>query len=196
MKAELELEVRERDGERFLCAPTVGQFRALIAPATPASPGLAIGLLSVLGRVYELRLPPQVGACIVTPKLSDTARTAVACGDELFQLAALEAGPDLGGKHGLASGTSAQQAQGIAVLLSQTGRYYDRPAPDRPPFVRVGDEIQHGQPIGLIEVMKTFNQVVYGGAGMPPRARVLAVLCTNESEVRRGQEFLRIEALS
>jgi biotin carboxyl carrier protein len=43
------------------------------------------------------------------------------------------------------------------------GVFYGRPAPDAEPFVRVGERIAIGQPIGLIEVMKTFNQILFEG---------------------------------
>jgi acetyl-CoA carboxylase biotin carboxyl carrier protein len=40
-----------------------------------------------------------------------------------------------------------------------TGVYYRAPAPKEPPFVEVGDHIEVGQPIGLIEAMKVFSEV-------------------------------------
>ena len=40
-----------------------------------------------------------------------------------------------------------------------TGVFYRTPAPDEPSYVEVGDEIEEGQTIGLIEAMKVFSEV-------------------------------------
>ena len=39
------------------------------------------------------------------------------------------------------------------------GSFFRRPAPDEPPFKEVGDFVATGETIGLIEVMKTFQEV-------------------------------------
>ncbi|RME23553.1 MAG: hypothetical protein D6798_13300, partial [Deltaproteobacteria bacterium] len=43
----------------------------------------------------------------------------------------------------------------VSVEAPMEGSYYWRPAPDQPPFVTVGDVVEAGGRIGLIEVMKT-----------------------------------------
>ena len=40
-----------------------------------------------------------------------------------------------------------------------TGIWYDAPAPGTPPYVRVGDTVNEGFVIGLVETMKVFNEV-------------------------------------
>ncbi len=194
MSARLDLRLAERDGRRVLLSPGAGYFVAAVDRGAAVSPGDLLGFLLVLGREHELRLPAEAGLCFATARAAEVRRAEVGYGDELFALEALDA------KGRAAQGSSARNATeagaGIAVPATQTGRYYDRPSPDRPPFVRVGDEIHSGQPIGLIEVMKTFNQIVYGGPGLPARARVLAIRCANETEVRRGQELLRVDPIA
>lgn len=39
------------------------------------------------------------------------------------------------------------------------GIFYRSPGPDKDPFVRVGDNIEPGQVVGLVEVMKQFSEV-------------------------------------
>ena len=39
------------------------------------------------------------------------------------------------------------------------GSFYRRPAPDQPSFKEVGDLVAVGETIGLVEVMKTFQEV-------------------------------------
>jgi acetyl-CoA carboxylase biotin carboxyl carrier protein len=39
------------------------------------------------------------------------------------------------------------------------GVFYRRPSPEEPPFAAPGEPVTAGQTVGLIEVMKTFNEV-------------------------------------
>jgi len=39
------------------------------------------------------------------------------------------------------------------------GTFYQSPNPDAPPFVQVGDQIQQGQKLCVIEAMKLFNEI-------------------------------------
>jgi len=45
------------------------------------------------------------------------------------------------------------------IIAPLPGIFYRRPAPDKPVFVEVGDTVEAGQAIGLIEIMKQFNEV-------------------------------------
>jgi acetyl-CoA carboxylase biotin carboxyl carrier protein len=47
----------------------------------------------------------------------------------------------------------------LAIVAPLTGIFYARPSPEEDPFVRVGDPVQVGQVVGLIETMKLFNEV-------------------------------------
>jgi len=53
-----------------------------------------------------------------------------------------------------------------AVRSPLTGIWYDAPAPGAPPYVRVGDTIDVGFVIGLVETMKVFNEVTSDLAGV------------------------------
>ena len=45
------------------------------------------------------------------------------------------------------------------------GSFYRRPAPDQPPFKKVGDVVEVGDTIALVEVMKTFHEVKADASG-------------------------------
>lgn len=45
------------------------------------------------------------------------------------------------------------------VIAPIPGIFYRRPAPDKAPFVEVGDTVEVGQTVGLIEIMKQFTEV-------------------------------------
>jgi biotin carboxyl carrier protein len=109
-------------------------------------------------------------------------------GDVLLSLAPLAS--DL---VALASRTASQLAYaddlpaGCRALLAPTdGVFYRRPDPASPPFVEPGERIRSGQPIGLVEVMKTFNQIAYGGPGLPEEALVVEFRREDGDEIARG----------
>ncbi len=54
---------------------------------------------------------------------------------------------------------AASQANLVRITSPMIGVFYRRQSPDSPPFVEVGDEIEAGQTIGLIEAMKVFSEV-------------------------------------
>jgi acetyl-CoA carboxylase biotin carboxyl carrier protein len=49
------------------------------------------------------------------------------------------------------------------------GTFYMRPSPDQPRFVEVGSTVQAGDTVCLVEVMKMFNSVQAGVAGIVER---------------------------
>jgi len=75
------------------------------------------------------------------------------------------------------------------------GRYYGRPSPGAEAFVKVGDELEVGRTVALIEVMKTFNRASYGGAGLPERARVTRLLVAEGDDVNAGDPILGLEKI-
>lgn len=52
------------------------------------------------------------------------------------------------------------------IIAPLPGIFYRRPAPDKPVFVEVGDSVEAGQTIGIIEIMKQFNEVRAESAGV------------------------------
>jgi acetyl-CoA carboxylase biotin carboxyl carrier protein len=61
------------------------------------------------------------------------------------------------------SGGSQAKAQelpeGEIVRSPMVGTYYAAPAPDKPPFVTVGQAVKAGDTLGIIEAMKMFNPI-------------------------------------
>ncbi|SNB72019.1 Biotin-requiring enzyme [Arboricoccus pini] len=69
------------------------------------------------------------------------------------------------------------------------GTFYRRPSPDQPAFKNEGDPVAVGDTIGLIEVMKTFNEVKAEIAGT-----LKAFLVEDEEAVMAGQPLYEIDA--
>ncbi len=83
------------------------------------------------------------------------------------------------------TGAAADAVQGIDVPAPMTGVFYRSPAPGEPAFVEIGDAVEVGQVIGLIEAMKVFSEVPSEVAG-----RVIAVPAKNGELVQQGQALI------
>ncbi len=69
------------------------------------------------------------------------------------------------------------------------GTFYRKPSPDKPPFVQVGDIIEVGQVVCIIEAMKIFNEIESEVAG-----KVVEVLVKGDNEpVEYDQPLFRVE---
>ena len=74
------------------------------------------------------------------------------------------------------------------ILSQLPGTFYRRPAPGAPPFAKEGDVVAAGAVVGVIEVMKMFNEVRVDGGG-----RIVRFLVDNEAPVEPGQALLVLE---
>ncbi len=68
------------------------------------------------------------------------------------------------------------------------GTYYEAPAPGTPNFVKIGDQVQAGATLCIIEAMKMMNQIEADVAG-----KVVAALAKNGEPVEFGQALFIIE---
>src|SRR6185295_19175805 len=83
----------------------------------------------------------------------------------------------------------------LACPAPTDGVFYRRPAAGVPPFVEVGSRIRSGAPVGLVEVMKTFHQIVYGGPGLPAEVEVLEIRAEDGEEVRARQPLVVVRGV-
>ena len=75
----------------------------------------------------------------------------------------------------------------MAQLLSPLpGTFYRMPAPDKPSYKDDGDTVTEGDVIGLIEVMKSFNEVRANRSGK------ITFVAENEDPVMAGQLLAEI----
>jgi biotin carboxyl carrier protein len=87
------------------------------------------------------------------------------------------------------SGRGGKRAeQGVAIVAPLTGVYYSAASPTTPAFANIGDIVQVGQVIALIEAMKVFNEITAEVSG-----KVVAHVATNGNVVQKGEVLLRIE---
>jgi acetyl-CoA carboxylase biotin carboxyl carrier protein len=75
-----------------------------------------------------------------------------------------------------------------AVKAPMVGTAYIASQPDQPPFVKLGDKVESGQVILIIEAMKVMNQI-----RAPRSGRVAEVLIADGAPVEYGQVLMVIE---
>lgn len=90
------------------------------------------------------------------------------------------------------AGAGEGDAAGQLFRSPMSGQYYRRPSPDQPAFIAVGDVVETGAQIGLVEVMKFFYPLVFEGKG---RWRILEILVGETASLDAGDPVLRIEAV-
>jgi len=198
----LEVVVLGPDGEPprwSLASPGVGWFRPAIEPGHLLVPGDELGTLDVIGRIHRL-IVPRVRGLVLNP-VDPAGRAGLAPRGVGYGEVLALVDPALGGAAGLADASAtlagtATGTGGVVFVAPTSGRYYGRPGPGKPAFIAVGDEVGEGATICLLEVMKTFNRVTYGGGGLPPRARVTAILVADESDVDAGAPLVQLEPLA
>lgn len=74
------------------------------------------------------------------------------------------------------------------ITAPMVGTFYRRPSPDSRPYVEVGDHVEKGQVVCLIEAMKLFNEVKSDVSGV-----VRKILVEDASPVEFGQVLFLIE---
>ena len=79
------------------------------------------------------------------------------------------------------------QVQSNSINAPMPSRFYRAPAPDEPPFVKVGDVVSLGEPVAVLEVMKTYNPVE-----APFNCEILEILAEDGDAVEYNQPLFRV----
>lgn len=88
-----------------------------------------------------------------------------------------------------AAATAAPEADSANTFKSpMVGTFYRAASPDAAPFVKEGDTVSVGQPLAIIEAMKTMNQIEADRSGT-----IVKVLATNAQAVEFGQPLFVIQ---
>jgi len=78
----------------------------------------------------------------------------------------------------------------ITIKAPIIGTFYRRPAPDKPPYVEVGDVVKPGDTVCLIEAMKLFNEIESEVHG-----KIVKVLVEDASPVEYDQPLFLVEPM-
>jgi acetyl-CoA carboxylase biotin carboxyl carrier protein len=130
----------------------------------------------------------------------DLDRVKVTIGDATYELVRREPGPQVVAgltrlEGGATSSGSAQAAAGPAasanvkkVVAPLTGVFYCSASPDAEPFVKVGDRVEAGDVVCILEAMKLFNEIQSDFGGTISR-----IVAENGELVTQGQDLIWIE---
>ncbi|MCM8797183.1 MAG: acetyl-CoA carboxylase biotin carboxyl carrier protein [Candidatus Omnitrophica bacterium] len=78
----------------------------------------------------------------------------------------------------------------VEIKAPMVGTFYRAPSPEAPPYVEIGQTIEIGQVICIIEAMKLMNEIKSEIKG-----KVLEILVDNAEPVEFGQPMFIIEPL-
>ncbi len=179
------------DGKVALYAPSPGLWRGAPPKGALVTAGAMLGELEVLGVIHRLLVPRDAfGAVVALPEGRRMGRRPV---DASTPLVVLDPEAAAGHAQAGAVATAAGPSTGPVFRTPLGGRYYARPAPDADAFVSPGDPLVAGTTLALIEVMKTFNRVTYGGDDVPERARVKRIVPADGDDVEAGDVLIELE---
>jgi acetyl-CoA carboxylase biotin carboxyl carrier protein len=83
------------------------------------------------------------------------------------------------------------EEDGYAITAPMVGSYYSAPSPGSPPYVQVGDRVNEGDVLCIIEAMKMMNQIEAEVSGTVKSIRV-----QNGEPVEYGQVLFVIDQRS
>ena len=84
--------------------------------------------------------------------------------------------------------TASDDKKWVDITSPMVGTFYSAPAPDEEPFVRVGDRINKGDTVCIIEAMKLMNEIEGEISG-----QVMEITVQNGEPVEFGQTIMRID---
>ncbi|MBL7069787.1 MAG: acetyl-CoA carboxylase biotin carboxyl carrier protein [Candidatus Omnitrophica bacterium] len=76
----------------------------------------------------------------------------------------------------------------VEIKAPMVGTFYSSPSPEAPPFVDIGNTIEKGQVVCIIEAMKLMNEIK-----SEVRGKIVDVLVENGNPIEFGQVLFLIE---
>lgn len=83
---------------------------------------------------------------------------------------------------------NASDSNYITIKSPMIGTFYRKPSPDKPLFVNVGDSIQKGDVVCIIEAMKLFNEIESEVSG-----KIVKVLVDDATPVEYDQPLFLVD---
>ena len=84
---------------------------------------------------------------------------------------------------------AAKEENLIEVVSPMVGVFYRAPSPADPNFIEIGDRVEAGQTVALVEAMKVFNEIVAETAGT-----VVEIKPQSSDLVETGQVIITLRA--
>jgi len=83
-----------------------------------------------------------------------------------------------------------QAASGPSIKAPLVGTFYSTSGPGKPKFVNVGDVVEAGAKVCIVEAMKLFNEIV-----APVKCRIVQFLVDDGAMVEKDQPIIAIEEI-
>jgi len=77
---------------------------------------------------------------------------------------------------------------GKQILSPMAGTFYSSPSPDEPSFIKVGDQVNQGDVVCIVEAMKTFNRLESEHSGV-----VAKILVSSGDPVEPDQPLILLK---
>ena len=175
------------EGGLLVRSPGVGVYGQTPRVGEILTAGCRVGRLTTLGRTIDLKLPRGSTGRVAERRLANR-RDPVEYGQELLLLVPVDAGEAIDDPAASGAGAVEGLPEGTFAVTSFThGMFYRRAGPDAPLYVEEGQFVEQGTTLGLVEVMKCFSAITYGGDERPPRAEVVEARAEDGEEVQVDQ---------
>lgn len=178
----IELKLQLHDNTLYACAPQVGRVSLFSQLPRLLTEGSVVGTVETLRTTYALQLPAG-GPWTLRAREIDERDTGVGVGARLLELKVWEEGS-------IDADRDTQNDGSENYASPMAGQFFLRPSPDKPPFIQVGDIIEPGTQLGLVEVMKFFYPLVFEGEG---RWKITEILAEDSTSLDAGDSVIRIE---
>ncbi len=189
----LKVIIESKDSQVRVLSPSVGFCSLVTEPGKYLTAGTFIGKLKILNTNINLYLPADVFGKVVIEEQRDQIFP-VEYKQDLFRLSPENVRSNGEEKKEESKTTNQNEAgDGYMVRASTTGIFYRRSSPDTPAYVEEGQKIEKGKVIGLIEVMKTFNHIVFQGTDNSDSGVIKKILCDDAQEVKLGDGLFVVE---
>ena len=80
-----------------------------------------------------------------------------------------------------------EEIEGNQITSPIVGTFYRKPSPDKDPFIKVGDVVQEGDVLCIIEAMKMMNEIKSDFSG-----KVVSIDVEDGQPVEYGQQIITI----
>lgn len=188
MNQKMHVVLEERDSQWVLRAPLIGRVTLSVVGDSLVVPGSVIGTLDQLHDRYALVVPDDAPLMRVVGVESGFHQASVAYGGAILTCEVVE-----GGEGASSYGSAADTHADFAFKSPMAGQFYLRPSPDEPHFVEVGQVVEPGDQIGLVEVMKFFYPLALeASAG---RYKLLEFQAADASSIEAGSVIALFERL-
>jgi acetyl-CoA carboxylase biotin carboxyl carrier protein len=107
----------------------------------------------------------------VAPPVATTTETAPASAEKALAMPAVETNGNL-----------------VSIKSPMVGTFFRSPSPEKPPFIKIGDLVEVGNPVCIIEAMKLFNEIESDVKG-----KIVKILVEDGRPVEYDQPLFLVE---